>query len=142
MMELFHPQDLETAIAMERQPRSMMVLLTEGSLLSEGFCRMLMMAQDAWNSNLKKMLPVRSETFRLPSGQALQQTIGPRVAGVLCRDAEEVVAALKRFFSTIAVSFTCTAGIATLNTEIANMLDRLNMLHHSSPSRPSRAGSI
>jgi hypothetical protein len=130
-MELFTPRSVKAAVASDKCPKNVMALLTEGSLASEGFCSMLVMAQDPWNSGSKKVLPVRSEAFKFPSGQALEQRIAPQVASALGRDAEEVAAALKSLFTTIAVTFSCTAGIATLNMEIATILSRYERMQGS-----------
>merc|ERR1719291_262439 len=124
VVELFSPADVQTAIDAQLCPKSILVLLTEGSLTSEGFSTTLMASLDAW-ARAAKTLPVGSETFTFPSSQALNEIIVPKMSVMLSRDKEEIATVMRSLFAMIAARFSGTAGIATLRTEVATMLSRL-----------------
>lgn len=125
VVEFFSPTDVQKATDLQLRPKSILVLLTEGSLTSEGFSRTLLASLDAW-AGAAKMLPVGSEMFTFPSSQALNEIVVPKVSDMLGRDSEEVAAAMSSLFAMIAARFSGTAGIATLRTEVATMLSRLH----------------
>ena len=83
-----------------------------------------MASLDAW-AGAARTLPVGSETFTFPSSQALNEIIVPKMSVMLSRDKEEIATVMRSLFAMIAARFSGTAGIATLRTEVATMLSRL-----------------
>lgn len=122
--ELFHPKDVEIVRKAEVKPKQVAILLTEGALTSEGFCKTLFAALDAWGDELS-FVTVKSAGFNYPAKQVLIDSIIPQVSETLKVNEDRVAIVYKMLLNVLSVPFTPSARFAMQQMELSALVSRL-----------------